>query len=64
MSKLVSCSATILAELNISMGAPTVNDIVTLINKKKYTIEVYEPLTGDLSIVLREVKPRRGNKNE
>lgn len=54
MSKLISTSAIISAELNISLGAPTVNDIVHLINHGNYTLEVYEPHGGQLSIVIKE----------
>lgn len=56
MGKLISCPAVISAEIEISVGAPTVNDIVHLINKGNYTLEVYEPLGGQLSIVIREVE--------
>jgi hypothetical protein len=54
MSRLISVRAIISAELQISTGAPTVNDIVLLLNKGNYHLDVYEPRGSDLSIVVRE----------
>lgn len=56
MSKLISVPAIISCELNISMGAPTVEDVVRLINKGEYTIEIYEPHGSQLSIVIKQKK--------
>lgn len=54
MKKLISCSAIVSVELKISDGAPTMGDIVRLLNSGEYSLEVYEPFGDELSIVIRE----------
>lgn len=55
MSKrLLSFTATIIVELDILMGTPTVYDVGALIKRGNYTLDASEPLDDTKTLIIRE----------
>lgn len=54
--RLLSFTATVIAEIEIEMGSPTFFDIETLIKNGNYTLEAPTPLDDSATLIFKEVR--------